>query len=71
MVSQNKDNLLERKEVEFVSSRDRKKGVKVEKKEKKTKSNNNERKSNTINAGIKSVMYENNYLKAGDFISFY
>ena len=32
-------NLSERKEVEFVSSRDRKKGVKVEKKEKKTKSN--------------------------------
>ena len=29
-------NLSERKEVEFVSSRDRKKGVKVEKKEKKT-----------------------------------
>lgn len=37
-------NLSERKEVEFVSSRDRKKGVKVEKKEKKAKSNNNESK---------------------------
>ena len=59
----NKDNLLERKEVEFVSSRDRKKGVKVEKKEKKTKSNNNESKSKSkkkIKVNIKPTRSRDN-----------
>ena len=56
-------NLSERKEVEFVSSRDRKKGVKVEKKEKKTKSNNNESKSKSkkkIKVNIKPTRSRDN-----------